>query len=92
VERRPDRVPQPLGSYIEFARNLPTVFDDHTWLAETADGTAVATGACWSNAAGDARVMESDVCVRQGSTVPRLVPPIRVENTTRATVMGRRDL
>jgi GNAT superfamily N-acetyltransferase len=67
AERRPDRVPQPLASYIAFARNLPSRFDDHTWLVETLDGTPVATGACWSNAAGDPRVMECDLSVRRDS-------------------------
>ena len=63
AERRPDRTPQPLDSYIAFARSLPSQFDDHTWLVETSDGTPVASGACWSNAAGDARVMECDLYV-----------------------------
>ena len=65
AERRPDRTPQPLASYVAFARSLPAMFEDHTWLAEDADGTPVATGACWSNAAGDARVMECDIVVRR---------------------------
>lgn len=65
AERRPDRVPQPLESYIAFARSLPSQFDDHTWLVETVDETPVATGACWSNAAGDQRVMECDLFVRR---------------------------
>jgi GNAT superfamily N-acetyltransferase len=65
AERRPDRVPQPLESYIAFARNLPSQFEDHTWLAEATDGTPVGTGACWSNAAGDRRVMECDLFVRR---------------------------
>jgi GNAT superfamily N-acetyltransferase len=47
-----------------FARSLPSVFDDRAWLAETADGTPVASAFCWSNAAGDGRVMECDVLVR----------------------------
>ena len=65
AERRPDRVPQPLESYIAFARNLPAQFHDHTWVAETSDGTPVASAACWWNAAGDERVMECDVFVRR---------------------------
>jgi mycothiol synthase len=65
AERRPDVVPQPLDSYIAFARNLPSQFDDHTWLAELPDGTAVASGACWSNASGDERVMQCDLFVRR---------------------------
>src|SRR3954452_4722071 len=64
-ERRPDRAAQPLESYIAFARNLPAQFDDHTWLAETGDGTTIASGACWSNAAGDPRVMELDLFVHR---------------------------
>jgi len=65
AERRPDRVPQPLESYIAFARNLPSQFEDHTWLVETSDATPIGTGACWSNAAGDPRVMECDLFVRR---------------------------
>jgi GNAT superfamily N-acetyltransferase len=64
AERRPDRVPQPLDSYIAFARNLPTQFHDHTWVVEADDGTPVASGACWWNAAGDERTMELDLFVR----------------------------
>ena len=60
-----DRMPRPVESYIALARNLPSQFDDHAWLAETADGTPVASGFCWSNAAGDARVMECDLFVRR---------------------------
>lgn len=63
AERRPDRVPQPLDSYMAFARSLPAQFHDHTWVVETADGTPVATAACWSNDAGDPRVMECDLFV-----------------------------
>lgn len=65
AERGSNRMPQTLASYIAFARNLPLQFDDHTWLIETADGEPVASGACWSHAAGDARVMECDVMVRR---------------------------
>jgi GNAT superfamily N-acetyltransferase len=65
AERGSDRMPQPVESYIALARNLPSQFDDHAWLAETADGTPIASGFCWSNAAGDARVMECDVLVRR---------------------------
>jgi mycothiol synthase len=57
------REPQPLESYVAFARNLPSRFGDHTWLAETVDGRPVATAACWSNTAGDERVMECDLFV-----------------------------
>jgi mycothiol synthase len=63
AERRPDRVPQPFESYIAFARSLPAQFDDHAWLVETNDGAPIASGFCWSNAAGDARVMECDLLV-----------------------------
>jgi RimJ/RimL family protein N-acetyltransferase len=65
AERRPDVAPQPLESHIAFARNLPSRFQDHTWIAEAADGEPVATCACWWNTAGDDRVMECDVFVRR---------------------------
>jgi RimJ/RimL family protein N-acetyltransferase len=65
AERHPGESAQPLASYIAFAHNLPSQFDDHTWLAETDDGTPVGCAACWSDAAGDARVMESYVYVRK---------------------------
>lgn len=65
AERRPDVAPPPLESYIGFARRLPSRFQDHTWLAATGEGEPVATGACWWNTAGDDRVMECDVFVRQ---------------------------
>jgi mycothiol synthase len=60
-----DRTPKALESYIAFARRLPSQFDDHAWLAEVPGGDPVACGFCWSNSAGDARVMECDVLVRQ---------------------------
>lgn len=65
AERRPVRVPQPVESYIGFARKLPSQFDDHAWLVENSDGMPVASGFCWSNAAGDRRVMECDLFVRK---------------------------
>jgi mycothiol synthase len=65
AERRPDRVPQPVESYIAFARKLPSQFDAHAWLVETSDGRPVASGFCWSNSAGDRRVMECDLLVRR---------------------------
>jgi mycothiol synthase len=65
AERRPGASPQPLESYIAFARHLPSQFDDHTWLAETGEGTAVGCSACWSNSAGDPAVMECYVYVRK---------------------------
>ena len=72
AERRPDVEPQPLESYIAFARKLPSQFDDHTWVAQDADGTPVASAACWSNAAGDPRVMECDVFVHRDRRRQRL--------------------
>jgi GNAT superfamily N-acetyltransferase len=65
-ERRAGGAQQPLESYKAFARNLPSQFDDHTWLAESNDGIPVGCAACWSNSAGDARVMECYVYVRRG--------------------------
>lgn len=64
-ERRAGGIPQPLESYMAFARNLPSQFDDHTWLAESSEGVPAGCCACWSNAAGDARVMECYVDVRR---------------------------
>jgi GNAT superfamily N-acetyltransferase len=65
AERRPDLVPQPVESYLAFARSLPSQFDDHTWLVEADDGVPLATAACWSNSAGDPLLMECDVFVRR---------------------------
>jgi GNAT superfamily N-acetyltransferase len=65
AERRPRHTPQPLDVYIRFARSLPSQFDDHTWVAQEADGTPIASAACWSNTAGDPRVMNCDVFVRR---------------------------
>lgn len=65
AERRPGASSQPLESYIAFARRLPSQFDDHTWLAETSEGTPVGCSACWSNSAGDPAVMECYVYVRK---------------------------
>jgi mycothiol synthase len=64
AERGTFRMPEPVESYIAFAQNLPSQFDDHAWLAETTDGP-VAAGFCWSDAAGDPRVMECDLFVRR---------------------------
>lgn len=64
-ERGSNRMPQPIESYIAYARNLPSPFSDHAWLAQTSDGAPIAAGFCWSNSAGDHRVMECDVLVRQ---------------------------
>jgi mycothiol synthase len=63
AERGSDRMPPAIESYIAFARNLPSQFEDHAWLADTADSTPLAAGFCWSNSAGDPRVMECDVLV-----------------------------
>ena len=65
AERGSNRMPQSLESYVAFARNLPSQFNDHAWLVQTSDGTAIAAGYCWSNSAGDERVMECDVLVRR---------------------------
>ena len=65
AERGSFRMPEPLESYIAFARNLPSQFDDHAWLAEAPDGTPVASGFCWSDVAGDPRLMECDLFVRR---------------------------
>jgi mycothiol synthase len=83
AERGSNRMPQPVDSYIAFARRLPSQFDDHAWLVETSDGTPIACGFCWSNSAGDQRVMECDLFVRgdrrrQGSG-SRLLSTIRDE-------------
>jgi GNAT superfamily N-acetyltransferase len=65
AERGSNRMPQTIHSYVAFARNLPSQFDDHAWLVETSDGTPIASGFCWSNSAGDQRVMECDLFVRR---------------------------
>lgn len=65
AERGSNRMPQALGAYIAFARMLPSQFDDHAWIVEEPGGEPVASGYCWSNAAGDPRVMECDVLVRR---------------------------
>ena len=65
TERGPNRMPQSLESYVAFARKLPSQFIDHAWLVQTSDGTPIAAGYCWSNSAGDDRVMECDVLVRR---------------------------
>jgi GNAT superfamily N-acetyltransferase len=64
AETGSSRMPQLLDAYVGLARNLPSQFDDHAWLAGTDDGTPVAAGFCWSHSAGDPRVMECDVLVR----------------------------
>lgn len=65
AERRLGGSPQPLESYIAFARSLPTQFVDHAWVALASDGTPIGCSACWSNSAGDPTVMEGNVYVRQ---------------------------
>ena len=64
VERSTNRMPRQLDAYAAFARNLPSAFDDHSWLASEPDGTPVAVGYCWSHADGDPRAMTCDVLVR----------------------------
>ena len=63
AERGSNRMPQDLASYMAFARNLPSQFNDHAWLVEASGPTPIAVGYCWSNVAGDERVMECDVLV-----------------------------
>ena len=65
AERGSNRMPQSLESYVAFARSLPSQFNDHAWLVQTSGGTPIAAGYCWSNSAGDERVMECDVLVRR---------------------------
>jgi mycothiol synthase len=65
AERGSHRMPPLLNAYMAFARSLPSQFEDHAWLADAADGTPIACGFCWSNVAGDERVMECDVAVRR---------------------------
>lgn len=65
IERGSRRMPQRLENYIAFTRNLPSQFDGRAWLAECPEGAPVAAAFCWSNAAGDPRVMECDVLVRR---------------------------
>lgn len=64
-ERHPGSGRQPFEAYVSFARTLPSQFADHTWVAEDEDGTPAGCAACWSNAAGDLRSMESYVYVRR---------------------------
>jgi GNAT superfamily N-acetyltransferase len=56
-------MPAPIESYKAFARNLPSHFDDHAWVVETSERIPIAAAFCWSNAAGDARLMECEVFV-----------------------------
>jgi mycothiol synthase len=65
IERGSNRMPHAVQSYMAFARNLPSQFDDHAWLVEAADGTPVGSGFCWSDSAGDQRFMECDLLVRR---------------------------
>jgi mycothiol synthase len=65
AERHPGAGAQPLASYKAFARSLPSQFHDHVWVAEEPDGTPVGCAACWSNAAGDPRLMQGYVYVRR---------------------------
>lgn len=64
-ERGSKRMPGELADYMAFARSLPPQFDDHGWLVEDPEsGDPLASAYCWSNSAGDPRVMECDVLVR----------------------------
>jgi GNAT superfamily N-acetyltransferase len=65
AERHPGTGRQPFEAYVSFARSLPSQFDDHTWIAEEPDGTTAGCAACWSNAAGDPRIMQGYVHVRR---------------------------
>jgi mycothiol synthase len=65
AEIRSNRMPQRLDAYLSYARSLPSQFDDHAWLAETPGGTPVGCGFCWSNSAGDQRVMACDLLVHR---------------------------
>jgi GNAT superfamily N-acetyltransferase len=65
AERRPGSGRQPFEAYVAFARSLPSQFDDHTWVAQDEDGTPAGCAACWSDAAGDPRVMQGYVYVRR---------------------------
>lgn len=89
AERRPDVAPQPLASYIAFARSLPSRFHDHTWVVETADGMPVATCACWWNSAGDERVMECDVFVRRDHRRQRIGWQLLTTITATTLEVGR---
>lgn len=64
AERGSARMQQQLDAYVSFARNLPSQFGDHAWLVE-GDDTPITCGYCWSNSAGDPRVMDCDVLVRR---------------------------
>jgi GNAT superfamily N-acetyltransferase len=88
-ERRPGSGRQPLEAYVSFARSLPSQFDDHTWVAEDEDGTPAGCAACWSNAAGDPRVMDGYVYVRRpwrGRRVGRRLGRAVVEEASSAGV------
>jgi GNAT superfamily N-acetyltransferase len=91
-ERGSDRMPRPLDAYVALARNLPSQFDDNAWLAEDADGTPVAIGYCWSNAAGDPRAMECDVLVHRDWRRQRIGSRLFGEICERAHADGRSTL
>ena len=91
TERRPDVAPQPLASYIAFARSLPSRFHDHTWVVTTADDEPVASGACWWNSAGDERVMECDVLVRRDHRRQRIGWQV-LHTITATTLEARRSI
>ena len=62
VERGSNRMPQLSSPTSPCGQSANTVHD-HAWLVEAVDGTPIAVGYCWSNSAGDERVMECDVLV-----------------------------
>jgi len=64
VERRPDRLPQPLETYVAFARAFPGHYDEWTWLVEAGDGSPVATGIAWYRQGDDPNVIHVDFMVR----------------------------
>ncbi|CAN5797079.1 GNAT family N-acetyltransferase [soil metagenome] len=88
-ERGSDRMPRPLDSYIALARNLPSQFDDYTWITEAPDGTPVAVAYCWSNAAGDPRVMECDVLVHRDWRRQRIGSRLLAEICGQTATSGR---
>jgi len=91
AERGSTRMPQSLEAYIAFARNLPSQFNDHAWLVQASDDSPIATGYCWSNSAGDERVMECDVLVeqdrRRGGIGSRLMAVICEETLAEGRVL-----
>lgn len=98
LERRPDRAPQPLGSYIGFARSFPAYFTDWTWLVESAEREPAATAACWYREGDDPQVLECDVMVRRpwrrrgiGTHLVGLVGDVARAEERRIVVAGTHD-